>query len=403
MDVDPIIAYYNEIIDGVDVLILNTTYSGLPTGIFNLLLSCRLKDLNSTSPLAFLDYDNCTLYERENGDYVVTFKISLDDIVNQKLCSFTQSTTEERIFFLYTCQVDQWFLKTEALPNSNAAIFKMISGLQLSVDSNAKHKIYFSSNQVRLQNGSYVIVKNVNTTSHMCNINCDGTDPGKSILLAGKNITAQIKIDGALANAYLMSLLSVELQFENKTSYSMKEEDCTQISPFNIPGEMQLTCKVTISGENLVLEILIKLDPVTRRGRELEEEKIDVLRSIIGPYTICDMEDEECKKKMVDYSEIIEEELIEVKVEEQVDEKEGNEEDKGNSEKDKIIIGLAVGVFVAIIIIILVIIYFIRRLSRAKTEGKTPAEMKEEIQTKGIDINMETEQDLKEEGLPNQI
>ena len=394
---NPINDYYDEIINDVDILVLNTTYSGLPTGIFNLLLSCRLKDMTSSSPLAFLNYDNCTLNEIENGDYVVTFKISLDDIVNKELCSFAQSKTEEKTIFLYTCHIAQWFFATEFLPDENTAIVQKTSELQVSVDSKTMNKIYFSSNQMINLTDNYKFVRDVNTTSHICDTNCDRTDPGKSVILAGENITSQVTIDGVLANSYIMSLLSVEFKFENGTSSHIAEEDCTQIPPLDIPGQIQLTCIVTISANNLLLEILIKLDPIARRGRGLSEdgEKIKVLRSIIGPYSVCDLLDEECKKQLVEPSNIIEEKVLDEKVEDR--------EDKGISEKDKIIIGLAVGVFVAIIIIILVLVYHFRRLRRAKAELKTAVEMKEEIQTKGITINMETEQGLKEEGLTNQI
>ena len=382
----------------MDILVLNTTYSGLPTGIFNLLLSCRLKDMTSSSPLAFLDYDNCTLNEIENGDYVVTFKISLDDIVNKELCSFAQSTTEEKTIFLYTCQIAQWFFATEFLPDENTAIVQKTSELQVSVDSKTMNKIYFSSNQMINLTDNYRFVRDVNTTSHICDTNCDGTDPGKSVILAGENITSQVTIDGVLANSYIMPLLSVEFKFENGTSSHIAEEDCTQIPPLDIPGQMQLTCIVTISANNLLLEILIKLDPIALRGRGLFEdgEKIEVLRSIIGPYSVCDLLDEECKKQIVQPSNIIENEILGQKDED------GDDTDKLNNYKI-IVICLAAGVLVAIIIIILGLIYHFRRLRRAKAEGKTATEMKEEIQTKGITINMETEQGLKEEGRTNQI
>ena len=392
---NPINDYYDEIIDDVDVLVLNTTYSGLPTGIFNLLLSCRLKDMTSSSPFTFLDYDNCTLNEKENGDYVVTFKISLDDIVNKELCSFAQSTTEEKTIFLYTCHIAQWFFATEFLPDENTAIVQKTSELQVSVDSNTMNKIYFSSNQMINLTDNYKFVRDVNTTSHICNTNCDGTDPGKSVVLAGENITSQVTIDGVLANSYIMSLLSVEFKFANGTSSHLAEEDCTQIPPLDIPGQIQLTCIVTLSANNLMLELLIKLDPIVRRGRGLsgEGEKIEVLRSIIGPWTVCDGQDEECKKQIVQPYNIIEEEILGEK------DKDGDDKDKLSNDKI-IIICLAVA---TLIIIILGLIYHFRRLRRAKAEWKTTTEMKEEIQTKGITINMETEKGLKEEGLPNQI
>ena len=392
----PINQHYDEMINGIDILVITTTYSNLPTGIFNLLFTCRLKDMTSTSPFAFLDYDNCTLNETENGDYVVTFKISLDDIVNNDLCRFAQSTTGEKTIYLYICQIAQWFLATEAVPSADAAILKFNTRLKVSVDSKTMNKLFFSSNQIINIEGTDIIVnRDVNTTSVLCDGTCDGTNSGKSIVFAGENITAQINIEGVLANTYMMSLWSVEFKYSNGISSHMAGDDCTQITPLDIPGQMQITCIVTISDNNLFLEILIKLDPVEHRRRGLSKEKIELMESIIGSWTVCDGQDQECKKQMVETSKIIEEFL---------DEKDEDGEDKDKLNNYKIIIiGLAVGFFVAIIIIILVIIYFIRRLRRAKAEGKTPAEMKEEIQTKGIIINMETEKGLKEEGLPNQI
>ena len=391
----PINDYYDEIIDDVDILVLNTTYSGLPTGIFNLLLSCRLKNMTSSSPLAFLDYDNCNLNEKENGDYVVTFKISLDDIVNKELCSFAQSTTEEQTIFLYTCQIAQWFFPTESLPNENTAIVQKTSELQVSVDSKTMNKIYFSSNEVINITDNYKFVRDVNTTSRICDTNCDGANSGNSVILAGENITSQINIDGVLANTYLMSLLSVEFKFEDGTSSCIAENDCTQKPPFDTPGQMQLTCLVTKSANNLLLEILIKLDPVLHRGLSEEREKIKVLRSIIGPYTVCDLLDEECKKLIVEPSNVIEEIIL--------DEKEEDGDSKEKSQKDKIIIGLVVGVFVMAVIII-GLIYFIRRLRRAKVQVRNLEDMKEDIKTKGIAIQIETERPLEEgEGLPNHI
>ena len=392
----PINQHYDEMINGIDILVITTTYSNLPTGIFNLLFTCRLKDMTSTSPLAFLDYDNCTLNETENSDYEVTFKISLDDIVNNELCSFAQSTTGgDKTIYLYTCQIAQWFLATEAVPNANSVILKFNTRLKVSVDSKTMNKLYFSSNQIINIKGSDIIVnRDVNTTSVSCDGICDGTNSGKSVILAGENITAQINIEGVLANTYMMSLWSVEFKYSNGISSHMAKDDCTQITPLDIPGQMQITCIVTISDDNLLLEILIKLDPVERR-RGLSKEKIELMESVIGPWTVCDGQDEECKKQMVEPSKIIEEVL---------DEKDEDGEDKDKLNNDKIIIiCLAVGVFVAIIIIILVLIYHFRRLRRAKAEGKTAVEKKEEIQTKGITINMETEQGLKEEGLSNQI
>ena len=193
-----------------------------------------------------------------------------------------------------------------------------------------------------------------------------------------------------------MSLWSVEFKYSNGISSHMAGDDCTQITPLDIPGQMQITCRVTISDDNLLLEILIKLDPVERRRRGLLKEKIELMESVIGPWIACDGQDEECKKQMVEPSKIIEEEVLGEKDED------GEDKDKLNNDKI-IIICLAVGVFVTIIIIVLGLIYFIRRLRRAKAEGKTAVEKKEEIQTKGITINMETEKGLKEEGLPNQI
>ena len=391
----PINQHYDEMINGIDILVITTTYSNLPTGIFNLLFTCRLKDLTSTSPLDFLEYDNCKLNETENGDYIVTFKISLDDIVNNDLCSFAQSTTGEKTIYLYTCQIAQWFMATETVPSANAAILKFNTRLKVSVDSKTMNKLYFSSNQIINIDGPDIIFnRDVNTTSVLCDGTCDGTNSGKSVILAGENITAQINIEGVLANTYMMSLWSVEFKYSNGISSHMAGDDCTQITPLDIPGQMQITCIVTISDDNLLLEILIKLDPVERRRRGLTKEKIELMESVIGPWTVCDGQDEECKKQMVEPSKIIEEVL---------DEKDEDGEDKEKSDNEKINIGLVVTVVVMAIIIILVIIYFIRRLRRAKAEGKTAVEKKEEIQTNGITIKMETEQGLKEEGLSNQI
>ena len=418
----PINQYYDEIIDGVDILVLNTTYSSLPTGIFNLLLSCRLKDMNSSSPLDFLDYNNCTLTDTENGNYIVTLKISLDDIVNKKLCSFDKITTGETTIFLYTCRIAQWFFATEILPRESAVLLRKNSELKLSIDSKTMNKLYFSSNQVIDINDTYTFIKNVNTSSYICNSYCDGTDSGNSIILAGENITAQVKIDGALATSYLMSLLKVEFKFEDGTLSHIAGDDCSQISPLDIAGQMQITCIVTISADNLYLETLIKLDPA---GRVLVDEdddddmKVQVLRSIIGPYTICGEEDKECKKEMVNL-------LIEDDEKDDITNK--NREDNNNT-----IYYICIAVLLFALLITFSIIYYYIRRSKSKKNVRSsgeyqndgnpveiedvgihvdiqPAadvgmgEVKEEIKDNGVMVSMETKRVLKEdEDLPNDI
>ena len=415
----PINQYYDEIIDGVDILVLNTTYSSLPTGIFNLLLSCRLKDMNSSSPLDFLDYNNCTLTDTENGNYIVTLKISLDDIVNKKLCSFDKITTGETTIFLYTCRIAQWFFATEILPRESAVLLKKNSELKLSIDSKTMNKLYFSSNQVIDINDTYTFVRNVNTSSYICNSYCDGTDSGKSIILAGENITAQVKIDGALATSYLMSLLKVEFKFEDGTLSHIAGDDCSQLSPLDIAGQMQITCIVTISADNLYLETLIKLDPA---GRVLVEDdddvKVQLLRSIIGPYTICGEGDKECKKEMVNL-------LIE-------DDEKDEIKNKNTEDDNSTIYYICIAVLLFALLITFSIIYYYIKRSRSKNNLRSSeehqsdgnpveiedvgihieiqstnvgmGEMKEEIKDNGVMISMETKRVLKEdEDLPNEI
>ena len=215
----------------------------------------------------------------------------------------------------------------------------------------------------------------------------------------GENITAQVKIEGEIGSEYKMSLLSAEFKLGNLSSGA----DCTQIPPFNIPGQMQITCVVRISADNLYILMLINLETVAGAERELmgerkgekqsegDEQKSHVLRSITGSYIVCDSLYEDCLKQIDENSEIF------------VEEGNENVEHEAKSGNDKINIVLIIAVIVLIIIIILVIIYFVRRLRRVKSQSRTSIKGKKDLKTTTITINMTTQQTLKNEGLPNQI
>ena len=403
--------------NGNYIFIHSTPYISVPSDVYNLLLSCRLRDLNSTSPIiSFYNYTNCTLDKAANGNYTVTFRISLKDIVSHDFCSFNLSTVSGNIIYLYTCEIDQWFFATETLPDEiNALLLKKTSELKISVNSSTLNELNFSSQQISDLIDEHNFVQDIATSSNICNEDCSEADPNRSVIMAGENITIQVNIEGEIASEYIMSLLNVELKLENGTSVQMADGDCTQIPPVDIPGQLQITCLMNITANNFNIEILIKLDLVEGGSRALrggvgEEtegkgQKVRLLRSVVGPYTVCGLFDLECQKQIFSPIQNIgggeEDAIIE-------DQEEEDGEGKGKSDKDKTIIGLAVGISVAIIIIIIGLIYFVRKLKRAQSQSTTTisGEMHKECQMGGITINgeLQTRGPLQEEEpIPNYV
>ena len=356
------------------MLILNTVYPNLPQGLFNLLLSCRLRNLSSSSDLIFHDYNNCTLHEAENGDYTVKFKIGLSDIVNKDLCARSQITTGNKIIFIYGCEIVEGFFATEYLPDEEHAILlKKNINFEVWVDSMTKTLMHFSVSFLADHIESIKYLENIITTPHICGETCDGTDSNKTIFIVNENITAQINIDGELANSYLMTLGEVNILENGTFSYKQAAGDCTQLAPKDNAGKLILTCLLIKKGDNITMEIFIKLDKVNQllrgralMGRGLEGENniedpnnIDAILHFLGPYSICGPQDEECINQNKQQENVL---LIEPV-----------EEDKENGEKNNnnLVVGLIVGMVGVILISALIIVgvCIVKRKRKAKLGG----------------------------------
>ena len=406
--------FFSEGENNAKIYILSTTYSKITNGVYNLILLCGIKNLSSSLSLNFSDYKNCSINEGINDEFTVMFKISLKDILDRGECLMDRVTTGERLIYMYRCEINEWFLATENLPEETSAVLlKKKMELKVSVDSVTKNTLFYSGSQVLETTDSYTFLHDISTTSFICKDSCEEPDTTGSVVLVGENITSQISIDGEIADQYSMSLISVEFKYQNGTSSYIANDDCSQLTN-NPNGLLQITCLVITSAQNLYLEIIIELtvevttaisghliaspNPFSNQNEEVEEEAItenlEVLRSIVGPYTICDSLDEECKKQRE--NSIIIEEKSEVHIDREI-----------NEDKDKkylIIIIVIVVAFLVILLLLLGIIYYIKRSKRRESQGKASEQIQEEVGR--MDIQMEpvhTANALKEWEIPNQI
>ena len=272
------------------------------------------------------------------------------------------------------------FFATEDLPDEEHAILlKKSINLEVWVDSMTKTLMHFSVSSLAHHNESIKYVENITTTPHICGETCNGTDSNKTTFVVNENITAQINIDGELANSYLMTLREVNVLENGTFSYKQAAGDCTQLAPKDIAGKLILTCLLIKKGDNITLEIFIKLDKVNQlRGRALEgrglegenniedPNNIDAILHFLGPYSICGSQDEECINQNKQQESVL---MIEP-VEEETDKENG---DKNNN---NLVIGLIVGMIAIVIIsVIILVLCLVRRKRKAKLGGVPTTKM----------------------------